>query len=596
MATFGELLNRYIERAGITDTELARSTGVQRQTIFRWKEGHTARPRYRDDVIRIAAKLRLTSQERDELLLAAGFAPEQPEALVDRTPAAESEAGAAAPETGDATSDTAAAPPRPRLVDRPQLLLAASVIIMVLVAVSGTLLLSRFRPITPTATPAPVQLTLAVPSAAAIPTPPVATPTKVPVVAQPGEQLLVIAPFVGYTSSELRFNIAGRIREALSEELKQSGLGAARLVIWPEPITESTEADTVLAASRAVLVIWGEYDAGRVRASVTLQGQDGTAWVNPVDDPSRLPLVINQDVPHAARVFALFALGQYYRDNNEPEQALAAFESALALNPTDEATQAALHFYVGVLLPMVRGYAASIIGQSIDHYTTALALRPTWENILYNRGTAHLGRALLSPVEQPDLDAAIADLSQVITAFPRRVDPRINRGIAYYQRNLEGDAAAAVDDFSVAIELEPENHLGHYHRALAAMRVGDPVDWQADLARALELDPSSVQVRNAYCWGFATAGLAARALPYCEEAVAADVTGASLDGRAMVYAQLGRYDEAAADLRAYLDWVRATYPALYDKYRGQQIEQWIAGLEDGKSPFDGALLEALRRG
>ncbi|MCB9116515.1 MAG: helix-turn-helix transcriptional regulator [Caldilineaceae bacterium] len=60
MPNFGELLTLYIERAGITDAELARATGVQRQTIFRWKEGHTARPRYREDVLRIAAKLRLT--------------------------------------------------------------------------------------------------------------------------------------------------------------------------------------------------------------------------------------------------------------------------------------------------------------------------------------------------------------------------------------------------------------------------------------------------------------------------------------------------------------------------------------------------------
>ena len=50
--------------------------GVQRMTIFRWKEGTVARPRYREDVLRIAAKLRLTPVERDELLLAAGFPPE----------------------------------------------------------------------------------------------------------------------------------------------------------------------------------------------------------------------------------------------------------------------------------------------------------------------------------------------------------------------------------------------------------------------------------------------------------------------------------------------------------------------------------------
>jgi hypothetical protein len=55
------------------------------------------------------------------------------------------------------------------------------------------------------------------PSATPLPT---ATPT--PIVAQPGEQLIVIAPFVGYTSSDLQFNVAGRIREAVEEELQRA--------------------------------------------------------------------------------------------------------------------------------------------------------------------------------------------------------------------------------------------------------------------------------------------------------------------------------------------------------------------------------------
>ena len=76
MRTFAELLTEYTRRTGVNDSELARSIGVQRQTIFRWKEGTVARPRFREDVLRIATKLRLTPVERDELLLAAGFPPE----------------------------------------------------------------------------------------------------------------------------------------------------------------------------------------------------------------------------------------------------------------------------------------------------------------------------------------------------------------------------------------------------------------------------------------------------------------------------------------------------------------------------------------
>ena len=76
MKTFAELLSIYINRAGITDSELARAIGVSRQTIFRWREGTTSRPNNREDVLAISAKLRLSSEEKNNLLLAAGFRPE----------------------------------------------------------------------------------------------------------------------------------------------------------------------------------------------------------------------------------------------------------------------------------------------------------------------------------------------------------------------------------------------------------------------------------------------------------------------------------------------------------------------------------------
>ena len=68
-------------RTGVSDAELARTIGVRRQTIFRWKEGLVAHPRSAEEVLRCAAKLRLTPEERDRLLLAAGFPPEAPPAL-----------------------------------------------------------------------------------------------------------------------------------------------------------------------------------------------------------------------------------------------------------------------------------------------------------------------------------------------------------------------------------------------------------------------------------------------------------------------------------------------------------------------------------
>ncbi len=86
MQSFGELLDHYAKRTGVSDTELARTLGVSRQTIFRWREGKTSRPRYRGDVVKVAEKLRLTHAETNTLLLAAGFPPD---VLPETTPSAE---------------------------------------------------------------------------------------------------------------------------------------------------------------------------------------------------------------------------------------------------------------------------------------------------------------------------------------------------------------------------------------------------------------------------------------------------------------------------------------------------------------------------
>jgi len=624
MPTFGELLNQYIERAGITDAELARSTGVQRQTIFRWKEGLTARPRYREDVLRIAARLRLSAAERDALLLAGGFAPEDPTAVAALLVVAGDELaqegardvgqvdGAAGEEQGTRAgvgeltmqerapaplqpvpSDATVAPPqtlqRPsRLIEHPQVMLSVALALMLAVALAGTWLLPMILP------PPPVTPVVDVsPTPPATPLP-AASPT--PIVAKPGEQLIVIAPFVGYTSTDMQFNIAGRIREALDEELQRAGLDDVRTVIWPEPITEPQQAEAVLAAAGAVLTIWGEYDAGRVRAGLTAPTLDDTYWVNPVDAPAALPLVINQDVPRDARIFALYTLGSYFRSVDEPARSLAVFERALAQSPIDATMRATLHFYVGLLTPQLQGYTPQTLTRAIEHYSAALALQPAWENARYNRGTTYLGRALLSLDERADLDAAIADLSTVIERRPTRVDPLVNRGIAYYQRNGDGDLARARADFDRVVALQPQDHRGYYHRALVEIRSGDVAGWQADLAQVQTLAPTYAPANNALCWGYGAAGDPETALPYCDAAVAADPTGASLDSRAMTLAQLGRYAEAAADLRAYLAWVRATYPALYSKYRGPQVEGWIELLDRNENPFTPAVLEALRKG
>jgi tetratricopeptide (TPR) repeat protein/transcriptional regulator with XRE-family HTH domain len=613
MRSFGELLVIFTDRAGISDSELARAIGVQRQTIFRWKEGQTSRPRYREDVLRMADKLRLTPGERDELLLAAGFPPQQAETVLAAPVAVNDLAVPRAPADGhDGASDEyeadsplqlpgvpagqgVALPARlanrpPRLFARPGVLLGTAAAIMLAVALAGYLVLPMLFGARDAATPTALPIVVSGPSNT--PAVPMVSPT--PIVAAAGEKLLLIAPFVGYTSEELRFNVAGRIEEALQRELRDSRLANVRVAVLPAPVTAQGQARSVLSNTMASAIIWGEYDAGRVRANVTVPGEDETNWINPVESPAKLSLVINEAVPDAARVLALISLGRLYRQENDLPTALHTFETALALKPTDPTTLASLHFYVGILLPKVRGLEVEVLSSAIDHFSQALALKPDWTNLLYNRGTNYLGRGLLSLDESADLEAAIVDLSAVVERQPMGVDPLLNRGIAYYQRSGPGDSAAAIGDFSRVISLAPEDYRGYYHRGLARIRDGGADGWRDDLLKAKALSPHSPSIDNALCWGHALDQEPESALPFCEAAVAADPTGSSFDGRAIVYSDMGRAADAAADLKQYLLWVQSEYPELYAKYHGPEAEDWIATLESGENPFTPEVRQELR--
>ena len=138
MPDFGEILTSHVNRSGISDSEVARRVGVSRATLIRWKEGLTARPRYREDVLRCAEVLRLTPEERDELLIAADFEPESPP--VEASPV---EASPAEPVRTELPEAPAEPDPPPVVARRPRRLwiaVSAAVAAVGVVAVSLALI------------------------------------------------------------------------------------------------------------------------------------------------------------------------------------------------------------------------------------------------------------------------------------------------------------------------------------------------------------------------------------------------------------------------------------------------------------------------
>ncbi len=75
MGTFGMLLKRYRERAGLSQTELAARAGLSVSTISRVEKGERSPPRRRSQVMALARAMGLSQADADLLLVAADLAP-----------------------------------------------------------------------------------------------------------------------------------------------------------------------------------------------------------------------------------------------------------------------------------------------------------------------------------------------------------------------------------------------------------------------------------------------------------------------------------------------------------------------------------------
>jgi tetratricopeptide (TPR) repeat protein/DNA-binding XRE family transcriptional regulator len=576
--TFAHLLKTYMARTGISDTELARSIGVRRQTVFRWKEGIVARPRNREDVLACARRLRLTQAETDALLMAAGFgpqaAPDLPASAPPDDPDADSSlpldaslpVDASLPDSAQTVLDVDPRPPR--RVDLRWiggLLLSVLVLSVIGVAVGGWLW-TTFRA-----------------------DPPVDYPVDYPV-AESGETLVLVGAFNNY-AGEGGFNVAGRVQETLAQVLADASLSTARAARWPDTVADESTAQAILAQADAALLIWGEYDSGRVLVRLTLpeladSPSGGKRMETLVATPADLSATINTDVPQEVRYVALVTLGQLYLGRGDVAKARAALAQALSAPPEETDAQALLYHRLA--------YAYQIgpdpdLDQTIAYYDQVVDLQPGWKTTFFNRGLAHYARG-----ETGDYFQAVADFSQALRMDRTYAQALVGRGVVYLSRRDPGDLDRAAQDFDAALALNPALYQAAYNRGLIALRRDDAAAWQTDLAATVALAPDFADAYAALCWGHVLDQQPETALPHCDRAIdlGADV---ALDSRGMAYAQLGRFADAAVDLRGFLDWVEAQPANSPYRLYQQPVSAWLAQVEAGVNPFTPDVLERLRQ-
>ena len=483
--SFADLLTEYMSRTGIGDAELARRIDVNRLTLIRWREGVTERPRHRDDVVRCADVLRLSSEERDEFILAAGFQP-------DSAPTAEPD-----PEPPLETPDSTPIPPTPptesaSIFRSRGLKIGIALVGVAFLLVGFAVVANNLDLVGPDPTPVPptpvptLPPTVAPPTPTATPVLPTSTPPPA-TVARDGESLILVAPFANYTAGAQGYNVSGRLQERIESELTMSGLPNARTFLWPETIRSESEAMSATERSGALLTIWGEYDSGRVLARfTTAPSYAGTGEQRVVDlatSPSELPTTINVSLTGAVRFVVLVTSGRVYLDQGEYDRAKAVLTRAATPPPNDPAVLADIRYLLGT---------AYLDGQLFDYdesitmFSLVLQEQRLSVEALNGRAVAYLRR------DNPeDILLALTDLTRAESIRPDRAETHLNLGVAYMTRAERDDPTRALIAFSNAIQLEPDYAAAYVNRAGAYIARGETTDFDlafADLQHALSLD------------------------------------------------------------------------------------------------------------
>jgi tetratricopeptide (TPR) repeat protein len=422
---------------------------------------------------------------------------------------------------------------------------------------------------TSTLTPSPA------PTLTLTPTP---IPTRTPIpmefdAASEGEVLVVVATFNearGVVGSAVEDEIARGIRTAA----RKAGFGALRVGVEPTVLQAEDRAGAEKLGKRydATLVIWGEVSGVRVTVNyLNLKQPDFDAARATIEETQRTQLAdpgayssfIVHDLPGHMAFLSLFPVGKsYFAEGN-----------------------------YAASMPLIREAVAGVdAGQPVEGLAEAYMLLG-WLYLNFDFGEA----------EQAFY--AILAYGRALELQPNLVDAYYNRAFAL---QLTGDWVGAKDDYDTVIELDPSYMAAYYDRGLMLQITHDLTGAIADFEQALKLDPDYaaahyqpgyssnwMQALNSLCWDYSLLEQPDRALPYCEqltELAPSDDLPHYRGGRGFTYALLGRYDEAAADLEVYVDWMGTEVVSLFAD-RGRE---WIAALKRGENPFTPEVLAELR--
>jgi len=194
-----------------------------------------------------------------------------------------------------------------------------------------------------------------------------------------------------------------------------------------------------------------------------------------------------------------------------------------------------------------------------------------------NRGNAYLTKG--------DYNRAIEDYSLAINYNPEYAKPFNNRGVAFQKK---GDFDRAIADFNQAIKLKPDYATAFANRGETNQKKREYQSAAKDYAEAIRLNPDLEGVWNGRCWSRAVIGELRDALADCNKALLLQPNNAAYhDSRGLTYLKMGQFDAAIEDYSAALRIDSNLASALYG--RG------LAKLKKGDANGGNADLAAARK-
>ena len=237
-------------------------------------------------------------------------------------------------------------------------------------------------------------------------------------------------------------------------------------------------------------------------------------------------------------------------------EAAAAFRAGLALAPDDPT----LRHRLGVALSM-----AGDVGGAVAQFESALAVAPDFADAHFSLGEllARDGR----------YGAAIERYRAAVRSRSSYVDARM--GLAD-TLSLAGRLAEAAAAFEGVVEIDPASDQAWMGRGVALIQTGRQREARDWLERAQLVHPGHALLTNLLLRVLAAAPDARvrdgeRALALLDERLGGDTSIETYETRAMVFAELGRYEEAAA-------WQRRAIAAAQQAGQAPRVRGLAANL------------------